>query len=136
MQQEFIAHDFKLPNHSNELSKAECIIEKLRNKFKVMLVNKSITDTEHLQMYEEVVTVLDYVGRLSMPAFAIEEDMERLYVMRYPHSPELAKKLWLDHFENVHHPYNTLKNRCFKLLDDLDELYLSVYNKNPQNWKY
>jgi hypothetical protein len=135
VEQKFINHDFKLPNHNNELSKADDIIEKLRNKFKVLECRNMISDKEHLMMFEEVVRVLDYVGRLSMPAFAIEEDMERLYVMRYPHSPELAKALWLEHFSNVHHPYNLLKNRCFKLIDELDELYLNVNGRNPKNWK-
>jgi hypothetical protein len=135
VEQKFINHDFKLPNHNNELSKADDVIEKLRQKFKILECRNTISDKEHLQMFEEVVRVLDYVGRLSMPAFAIEEDMERLYVMRYPHSPELAKKLWLDHYEDIHHPYNLLKNRCFKLMEELDELYIRVNNKKPKNWK-
>lgn len=135
VEQKFIDHDFKLPRHNNELSKADDLIEKLRQRFKILECRNAISDKEHLLMFEEVVRVLDYIGRLSMPAFAVEDEMERLYIMRYPHSPELAKKLWLDHFEDIHHPYNLLKNRCFKLIDELDELYIKANNKKPKNWK-
>jgi hypothetical protein len=135
VEQKFIDHDFKLPSHRNELSKADDVIEKLRQKFRILECRNAISDKEHLLMFEEVVRVLDYVGRLSMPVFAVEDEMERLYIMRYPHSPELAKKLWLDHYEDIHHPYNLLKNRCFKLIEELDELYIKVNNSKPKNWK-
>ena len=32
--------------------------------------------------------------------------------------------------------YSLLKNRCFRLLDELDELYIALYGKNPPNWNY
>ena len=130
----FITHDFKLPNHHNELCKAEEIIEKLKNKFKLIQENKTIDDKNHDYLYNEIVRILDYVGRLSMPVFAIEEDIERLYIFQYPKSPVLAKKLWNDHYEEIHHPYTLLKNRCFRMLEELDEEYQEVHEKNPPNW--
>lgn len=136
MIEEFITHNFKLPNHSNELSKANEIIEKLKNRITNLQTTKIIDDKTHVSLYEEIIRALDYVGKLSMPAFTIEDELEAMYIIRYKHSPELGKKLWLEDYENVHHPYTLLKNRCFKLLDELDGLYREIYKKDPPNWKY
>jgi len=131
---EFIKHDFNLPNHDNELSKAGDVIEKIKNKIRILEIQQSIDDKVHTQIFEHVIRVLDYVGRLSTPAFAIEDEMEELYKMKFLHAPELGKKLWLDHYENVHYSYNLLKNRCYKLLEELDVLYIKKFKKKPPNW--
>lgn len=131
---EFITLDLKLPNHANELSKAEDVIEKIKCRFKKYQETNTITNKEYIALYENTVRVLDYVGRLSIPAFNVEDELEEQYFKKFKHSPELAKKLWLEHFENIHHPYNILKNRCFKLLEDYDELYLKIYKTTPPNW--
>ncbi len=133
--QELIKHDFNLPNHENELSKAGDVIEKLKTKLAKHKNNQSIDDKQFVGCYEEVVRALDYVGRLSMSVFAIEEEVEAMYVKQYVHAPILAKTLWLEHYNELHHPYNLLKNRCFKLLDELDEFYEELYDKKPPNWK-
>jgi hypothetical protein len=133
-EENFITHDFKLPNHHNELCKAEEVIEKLKNKFKKIEKTKIINGKNHDELYNEIVRILDYVGRLSMPAFAIEDDIERLYTLHYAKFPELAKKLWNDHYENIHHPYTLLKNRCFRMLEELDKLYIETHKKYPPNW--
>ena len=130
----FIKHDFNLPNHATELSKAEDVIEKLKNKLKKIQQNKSITDKLHTELYEETVRVLDYLGRLSIPAFEIENELERMYILQYPKSPQLAKKLWLDHYDSLHHPYTLLKNRCYHILEELDCTYRKKYKANPPNW--
>ena len=129
-----LKHDFNLPNHENELSKAGDVIEKLKSKLTKHKSTRDIDDKQFVDFYEEVIRALDYVGRLSMPVFAIEEEVEAMYTKRYIHAPILAKSLWLDHYEELHHPYNLLKNRCFKILDELDELYRELYEKNPPNW--
>jgi len=131
---EFIKHDFSLPNYDNELSKAEDVIEKIKNRMRVMEIQRSITDEEHTKTFEYIVRILDYVGKLSMPAFAIEDELEEMYKMRYLYAPELSKKLWADHYGKIHHPYNTLKNRCYKLLEELDALYIKKFKKKPPNY--
>ena len=132
---ELISHDFNLPCHDNELSHAGDVIEKLKNKLRIIETRGTIDGKTHTALFEQVIRALDYVGRLSMPAFAIEDELEEMYKMKFLHAPELAKKLWLDHYEKFHHPYNTLKNRCFKLLDELDDEYIKCHKKNPPNWK-
>ena len=131
---EFITHDFKLPNHENELSQAEDVINKLKQKITLSEVQK-MSNKQFIETFEEVIRALDYVGKLSLPTFGIEDEMEAMYVKQYRHSPALAKKFWLDHYGNVHRPYNILKNRCFKLLDELDALYIKIHDKEPPNWK-
>jgi hypothetical protein len=130
-----IQNNLILPDHNEELSKAETIIEKLKNKLKIIQTQKRINDKIHTQTYEEIIRVLDYLGRLSMPAFNIEDQLEALYTKQYIHTPELAKKLWLDHYDKILHPYSLLKNRCFRLLDELDTEYIKRNKQYPPNWK-
>lgn len=130
----FITHDFNIPDHSTQLQKAEEVINKLKDKLKHIEQTKSITDDIHTKLYEETVRILDYVGKLSISAFDIEEEIERLYTLQFQNSPQLGKKLCQDHYEKIHHPYTLLKNRCFKLLEDMDNEYRKCWKKNPPNW--
>lgn len=130
-----IKHDFNLPNHKNELSKAGDVIERLKYKVNGYVNNvELITDKEFVDLYEHLVRILDYVGNLSSHAFKIEDELEEMYKLQFVQTPELGRQLWLDHLDNVHHPYDTLKNRCFKLLDDWDAYYMALYDKEPPNW--
>lgn len=132
--EQFIEYDFNLPNHANELSKAEEVIGKLKDKIDKHFKLKTIDGKSHNSLYDEVCRVLDYLGRLSMPAFNLQDKMEEMYTLQYKQCPALGKKLWLDHYENVHHPYNLLKNRCFRLLEILDEMYFKKFKCTPPNW--
>jgi hypothetical protein len=133
MPDQFIT-ELNLINHSNELSKAEEHINTLKNRFKIIQDENSITDKNHGILYEKVIIVLDYVGRLSASPFTLETKLEEMYLSKYPDSPKLAKQLWLEHYEKIHYPYNILKNRCHKMLDDLDKEYQKKFGKNPPNW--
>jgi len=134
LREKLLTPDFTLPNHESELSKAEDIIEKLKTRLKRIQETKSITDKKHTELYEEIIIILDYVGRLSNPVFEIEETLERMYTLKYPKSPALSKKLFWDHYDKLHHPYTILKNRCFRLLEDLDNEYIKRMKCNPPNW--
>lgn len=131
----FITHDFKLPNHRDELGNANEIIKKLRKKFKLVQGFKEINDGNHDEIYNDLIKILDYVGRLSTPALEIEDELERMYILHYPKSPKLSKKLFNDHYKEIHHPYDKLKNKCFKMLEELDDEYINVHKKHPPNWK-
>ena len=133
-QNDFIQVNFELPNHTNQLTQAEEIINKLKRKIE-SYNHIPLSDNAFIILYDDIIKILDYIGNLSNPAFNVQEDLEELYRKRYVHAPELAKQLWLSHYEKIHHPYNILKNRCFRLLDNLDELYLRLYKKYPPNWK-
>ena len=130
----FLVQDFEIPDHTVELAKADEIIKNLKVKLKQIQITKSIDAKTHTELYEEIVRILDYVGRLSMPMFELEDKFNVLYTLHYPKSPQLAKKLCNDHYENVHYPYTILKNRCFKMLEDLDKEYRKRWKANPPNW--
>jgi hypothetical protein len=134
-EQILIDNNLITPDHKNELSKAEEIIEKLKNRLKIIQTQKRIDDKTHTETYEEIIRILDYVGRLSQSAFDMQEGLERLYTKQYIHTPELGKKLWLDHYDKIHHPYSLLKNRCFRMLEELDAEYIKRHKKYPPNWK-
>ena len=131
----FTSNDFNLPVHLNELQKAEEFLLKLKTQFKAIQKSEDINDNVHMQLFEEIIKVLDYLGRLSMPTFAIREKLETRYVLQYTNSPALAKKLFTDHYESLHHPYDVLKNKCFRFLDELDVEFITINKRNPKNWK-
>lgn len=132
---EYIKTDFNLPCHDNELSKVEDLIIKLRQDFNNYIETKKISDEDFITVFENIIRVLDYVGRLSDFVFKIDDELEKRYKIEYLHAPELGKVLKQQHAEKLHHPYNILKNRCWKLLEELDELYIGLYDKEPPNWK-
>lgn len=124
----------EMPDHTAELTKAEEMIEVLKIRFKVIQHDKSIDQKIHTSMYEETVRLLDYVARLSEAAFRVEDDLEQQYISKYKHTPALCKRLFWQHYERLHKPYSLLKNRCFRLLEDLDEEFKKRHKKNPPNW--
>jgi hypothetical protein len=132
----FIEYDFKLPTHANELSNAEDHLKKLRIRFLKVKNKKLINGKIHTEIFEEIIRVLDYLGGLSKPAFRIETELEEMYFRQYRNSPALAKKLWLDHYTLIHRPYTKLKNRAFRMLDELDEEYHKQFGaeNHPPNW--
>ena len=130
-----IKKDFNLPDNSNDLSRADGKIHKLKDKFKTLIQKGNINDDNHETLFEDIIKILDFVGDLSLPAFGIKEELEELYFKQFSHAPALAKELWLKHYERIHHPYNLLKNRCFRLIEELDEEYFRGYNKKQTNWK-
>jgi hypothetical protein len=132
---ELIVHDFNLPNQKNQLNDVEETISKLKRSVSKVILDKSITPERHEQLYEEVVMALDKAGRLSKPAMEIHDELEAMYILKYPHSPELAKRLWYEHYEQLHHPYSILKDRCFRMLCELDMAYQDKFKKNPPNWE-
>ncbi len=131
---QFLTPQLDIPDHSVELEKADEIINNLKCKVKAIKISKLIDGRTHTTMYEEVIKILDYVGELSKSIFDLEDQLEQMYIYHYPKSPELAKKLFNDHYEYLHYPYTLLKNRCFKMLEDLDEEYIKRWNVHPPNW--
>ena len=131
---ELINYNFNLPCHDNELLRAEKVINELKFRVNIIIKNTElISDDKYLTIFEEIINILDYVGRLSMPAFNIESEIEEMYIKKFHHAPELSKRLWLDHYGNIHKQYNTLKNRCFKLINDIDKHYTNVHGKKSPN---
>ncbi len=135
MNEQQVQVGYEIPDHSNELSIAEDQIEKLKTRFKKIKTKECIDGKNHETLFEDTIRVLDYVGKLSLSAFALEDQIQEQYFRRYRSTPELAKTLWQEEYGRIHHPYNILKNRCFRLLEELDAQYFKQYKKPPPNWK-
>lgn len=110
-----------LPDHTEELNKVEKLINKYKIRYK-RIIERNIKDKKELEaLYEKTITLLEYIGELSLPCFNISDALEQNHYNIYKDSPELAKTLWLEKYGELHHPYNILKNRCFNLLDELEK---------------
>jgi hypothetical protein len=127
--------ELNLPDHKNDLSTVEEHIERLKNKITNTISLNSIDDQSHLELYEANMILLTRVGDLSSVVFDICDPLERMYINKYKFSPALAKALWLEHYDNLHRPYTILKNRCYRIQEELDDNYIAKYNKNPTNWE-
>ena len=101
-----------------------------RYKFKSSINNKI-----HTNVYEDVVITLDWLGRMSKHLFELRDDLELMYEEAYSKAPRLGYKLFDEHYSRLHHPYSTLKNRCYTLLEELDTMYYRKFNENPPNWR-
>lgn len=123
-----------LPANTKEIALATDIINKLKERLKTQQNKKEIDDKTFITLYEETVQMVDYVGNLSLPAFEIRDDLEEYYIKEHPQSPKLAMKLFHDCIKTIHRDYNILKNRCFTILDELDNLYKKCNKKEPPNW--
>jgi len=133
MQEEisYLEINLNLPDHSQQLHEAEQYVNNIKQKLKECTNNKQISLKTYEILYDKITRALLYVGTLSMPVFNVEEKIENTYLETYKHAPELGKKLWLEHYGQIHHPYNILKNRLFRLFDQLDELYIKLNRKHP-----
>lgn len=98
-----------LPDNSNELQIAEIAIDKQKKRLKIIKLQRRLDNKTHENLFEDTVRILDYLGNLTKPLFELNDSLEYDYIKKYPSSPELAKKLWLDHCENIHYPYDLLK---------------------------
>ena len=135
-QPEFIdISKLELPDHTKELYKIGESISELNTTITEIITTNRINSNVHTFYFEEVVKQLDFVGQLSVPAFSSLDIMDDMYFKAFKDFPALAKKLWLEHYDKIHRPYTILKNRCHRLMVDLDEAYINKYNTNPPNWE-
>jgi len=137
MSEALIQIDLDLPDHSKELEDVDEYIKLLKSRladYKRTRLAKPMSLKEYTAMYDQILRGLYYLGSLSLPAFATEDIIEEKYFKTYKHAPELAKKLWWDHYESVHRPYTLFKNRLFKMIDDLTALYMLIHKCPPPDY--
>jgi len=125
-----------LPSHCEKLLRAKSAIDGAKYKFDIIVRAKSITPKSHDALYEQIIRVLDFVGNLSQSVFNVEDQLEQQYFSQYKDNPCLAKQLWLEHYDSLHKPYSLLKNKCYRMLDELDEEFIIVHKRYPPNWNY
>lgn len=121
-------------NDSNELSRLEHSILKLKDECSVVKTKNVINNDLHNSLYERGIRLLNEVAKLSIPVSELEERLKIKYDLEYIEFPQIGRKLLYEHYAELHHPYNILKNRCYNILDLIDNIYQSKFEKNPPNW--
>jgi hypothetical protein len=122
----YISIDLELPDHTKELKDCEEYIKSIKKEFKLIGAARKFPTKQFAALYERITRGLYYVGSLSTSAFETEDIIQETYFKNYRHAPELAKKLWQEHYGNVHKPYNTIKNRFYRLYEEIDSLYMKI----------
>lgn len=100
---------------------------------KIEVETSNINDESHNVLYEKIIRILDRVGHLSSICFKHTDELETYFYETYKDSAE-ALTNWLDYTHSIHKKYDKQKNKCFKLIDVLDQRYYSKFKKEPQNW--
>ncbi|MFW6226397.1 MAG: hypothetical protein ACOC3V_05520 [bacterium] len=70
---------------------------------------------------EKTMYYLDKVGEMSCVLFEQRDKLKKQYFIKYLHSPELGKKLFLDYNAKIHAPYDKLKDKCWKIFEIIDK---------------
>jgi len=126
-----IIEGIEVPDNKTELDKATKFISRVSKKVNNHLLSLKLPKDEFIELYQEILRVLFNVGELSEPIFEIQDKLEEKYNLAYSHSPALATKLFWEKYSDAHKPYTILKNRCYTLLDNLEELYTDIYSEPP-----
>ena len=113
--------EIKLANHDQEIEKITMVLNRIEKEWKWHKdTANSLTDDQKYAMCYVVNHALDVIGVLSITRFEARTKLEELYDLKYKHSPELGKTLYLEHYESLHKPYDKLKLKCYSLLCRID----------------
>ena len=131
---EFIKICIDLPDNKQKLSEIDFKLDQIRTRFIQLQLKGCITDNVHESMYDETVLLLDFIGKLSKPLFGIRNAVENEYFEAFRSSPKTARKLWYKHYEHIHKPYSSLKNKCYSILEELDDEFIKIHKRPPRNY--
>lgn len=127
------------PEHKEQLELAENTIKKIELALRKANIGNTFKKHDggdtHSTLYDDTIRVLLYIADLSLPVFNLMDSIESKYYSRYPNDFKLARKLFLAEYESLHMPYDTLKNKCYSLLNDIDRIYYIQTKKQPPNKK-
>ncbi|GAF79416.1 unnamed protein product [marine sediment metagenome] len=129
--------ELDLPDHTSELRDTIEYVNNLKKRLsnhKDQRLSAPMSVNEYEALYEDIIKGLYYTGYLSTPAFNVQDKLEETYFTRYKHSPQLAKKLFWDHYEDIHHPYTLIKNRLYRIITELNELYFRIHKRFPADY--
>lgn len=124
--------ELDLPDNSNDLSKVTKLIDKTRERIMNPTFRLGLDDKRYFDCYNKIIDYLEFVGQLSIPVFQVEDKIEFAYTIKYKNDPLFAKKLWYQHYSDLHKQYTIQKNKCFRLLTALDKRYEKIYGYLPK----
>jgi hypothetical protein len=126
---------FNLPDYSLKLLEIDENIIFLKEKLNFYLKCHNLTKITYSDLYQEILNVLYFTGKLSTPAYNVRDELKELYFKTYRSSPALAKDMFLKHFEYIHRNYDLMKDKCFRLLDKLNNEYKNIILIDKQKKK-
>lgn len=105
-----------LVNHSDDLAKINDFALKIKKKYEDDLRKEQVTSRKKELYIFTIEEALGLIGDMSRQAFDTYPLLEQVYAKKYTKSPKLGKKLFLDHYQQLHKPYDQVKNRLWKIL--------------------
>ena len=109
--------EFEVPNHEKDLEEADALLKRILAKVTSPI---ELGKDRKQAMLALTTDILYIIGDLSQAIFDLRTIMEEAYTHKYLKSPALGKKLYLEHYEGLHKPYDRLKNKTFKLIQLID----------------
>ena len=94
----------------NELIRINNYVNNLIRKYEN---DKNINPEYYLNVLDKT---LFRVGDLSQPVFQIKDELEKNYYSK-SNNYKLSKKLFLDHYNAIHKPFDKTKNKVWDLID-------------------
>lgn len=119
--------DYKINiNKDKEFKILKNYLKGLFNKFEIFKIkpNTTIDDLEGLK--DRTIDILLMFGDVSDPFFEIRDELKDKYTWRYISSPAIGRKIFLEHFANIHHKFDFQKNKCYDLIDEIDEFKFNL----------
>jgi hypothetical protein len=102
---------------NEELEKIKELIKKNEVRFGKLSGKK--TKSEYESIYEDIMHILVYLGKLSKADDM--KDVRDMYEMasrlEHPKNPKKAMKLFLTNYTNHTEKFDSLKERCWKIID-------------------
>lgn len=114
----------ELEDHSEKLKVIKRTARSVMNAFEKDRVIRSVRliDRDRLnQMLAQLSRCLQKTALLSNSVTDIEKDLEIYYMENYENSPKLGKKLFYDHCDLLHVPYDKLKNYLWNSINTLED---------------
>jgi len=119
--------DIKVPDNTEILNEIEETIEKHKKDIKKGLEEKTL-NLDNCKHYTQIMLNCLYaLGEKSKPLFDIQDEIRDKYYTTYVKTPNLAKELYIKHLDKIHNRYNILKNRCFRLLDEIEKYAIKKF---------
>jgi hypothetical protein len=136
-QENLLFSEIIVPDHKKQLAVANKTLDIIQQTFRRIAINCEFKTSDggiiHDNMYDDTIKILLYVADLSLPIFNLMDKIERKHYTMNKDNHNLARKLFLEEYRALHVKYDTIKNRCYQILSDIDKEYYKQTKKYPPN---
>lgn len=114
--------DVKISDDSQELEILEKEINNLYTDINFFYDRKKIPQNKYNRLRDRIEDLIYAVGDLSIPYFRISNDLRDYYIKLNNNNPEKGRDDFLSRYEELHEPYNKLKNKCYVLFRKIEKI--------------